>query len=165
MLDDNERPHQAVFVEEYLESLGLERMEWNWSISRPESDRPSLVLFWYAALSPPPRYLRWAGFVEESDRDFKSRLIWFIFYLLLVFMSLERVALYYFKHSSIESNSINSLADKVAKYSPEEFVPFLQLDILKRKAKIDALLHDVQNMFSKPSLLLMMANYIFVFIA
>ncbi|GIY02592.1 uncharacterized protein CDAR_292021 [Caerostris darwini] len=126
------------------------------------------------------RYLGWVGFVEESDKNFKTRLIWFTFYLVMVFMSLDNVALHYLIDISIEivsthlnlltllycslclycSSSINSLADKVARYSPEEFVPFLQLDILRRKVKIDALLHDIQNMFSKPSLLLMMANYI-----
>ncbi|GIX98559.1 hypothetical protein CDAR_65401 [Caerostris darwini] len=58
------------------------------------------------------------------------------------------------------SSSINSLADKVAKYSPEEFVPIIQLDILRHKATIDALLHDIQNTFSKSSLLLIMANCI-----
>ncbi len=28
LMDDNARPHRAVVVEEYLEGLSLERMEW-----------------------------------------------------------------------------------------------------------------------------------------
>ncbi|GFW84046.1 uncharacterized protein TNCV_1662131 [Trichonephila clavipes] len=46
LMDDNARPHRARIVEEYLEDHGLETNGMASSISRPESDRTSLGLYW-----------------------------------------------------------------------------------------------------------------------
>ncbi|GFU75813.1 DDE_3 domain-containing protein [Trichonephila clavipes] len=56
-MDDNARPHRTVIVEEYLEGLGLERIEW----PALSPDLNLIEHFWnylggqIAALSPPPR--------------------------------------------------------------------------------------------------------------
>ncbi|GFU79420.1 DDE_3 domain-containing protein [Trichonephila clavipes] len=65
VMDDNARPQRAVIVEEYLEGLGLERMEWP---ARSLNLNPIEDLWDYlgrqvAALSPPPRIL---GYLEQS---------------------------------------------------------------------------------------------------
>ncbi|GFT22401.1 transposable element Tcb2 transposase [Trichonephila clavipes] len=65
LMDDNARPHRIVIVEEYLEGLGLERMEWP---ARSPDINP-IEHFWdylsrqVAVLSPPPRCL---GELEQS---------------------------------------------------------------------------------------------------
>ncbi|GFQ76005.1 uncharacterized protein TNCT_501051 [Trichonephila clavata] len=45
----------------------------------------------------------------------------------------------------------NCLTQKVFHYSPEEFGPSQQLDILRQKAKIDEIFENLQDIFSKPS--------------
>ncbi|GFU47401.1 uncharacterized protein NPIL_82471 [Nephila pilipes] len=52
----------------------------------------------------------------------------------------------------------NCLTGKVLQYRPEEFGPSEQIDILKRKAKIDDILDNMQNIFSLPSFLVIMTN-------
>ncbi|GFU33348.1 uncharacterized protein NPIL_173931 [Nephila pilipes] len=52
----------------------------------------------------------------------------------------------------------NCLTRKVLQYLPEEFGPSEQIDILKRKAKIDDILDNIQDIFSLPSFLLITSN-------
>ncbi|GFX31413.1 DDE_3 domain-containing protein [Trichonephila clavipes] len=58
-MDDNARPHRAEIIEEYLEGLGLEGMEW---LAQSLDLNPVEHLWNYlgrqvAALSPPPMSL------------------------------------------------------------------------------------------------------------
>ncbi|GFY79384.1 uncharacterized protein TNIN_268371 [Trichonephila inaurata madagascariensis] len=51
-------------------------------------------------------------------------------------------------------SQINNLIGKVLQFSPEEFGPMKQMDILIQKAKMDGFLESVQAIFSIPSFLL-----------
>ncbi|GFR18582.1 uncharacterized protein TNCT_263541 [Trichonephila clavata] len=65
------------------------------------------------------------------------------------FPSLVTVLLYYLcLHFSF---CFNCLTQKVFHYSPEEFGPSQQVDILRQKAKIDDIFENLQDIFSKPS--------------
>ncbi|GIY14097.1 uncharacterized protein CEXT_655151 [Caerostris extrusa] len=58
------------------------------------------------------------------------------------------------------SEFINNLTNEIEKFSPQEFGPCVQFDILKRKSKVDDILEDLENLFSKPSLFLIMLNFV-----
>ncbi|GFT13086.1 transposable element Tcb2 transposase [Trichonephila clavipes] len=76
LMDDNARTHRAVIFKEYLEGLGLERMEWS---ARSPDLNPIENLWDYlgrqvAALSPPPRTLSllsllrvWSSVISITD--------------------------------------------------------------------------------------------------
>ncbi|GFU33337.1 uncharacterized protein NPIL_173841 [Nephila pilipes] len=56
------------------------------------------------------------------------------------------------------SSCFHSLTQKILQYNPEEFGPFEQVDILKRKANFDEILYNIQNIFSLSSFLLITLN-------
>ncbi|GIY26924.1 uncharacterized protein CDAR_549631 [Caerostris darwini] len=58
------------------------------------------------------------------------------------------------------SEFINNLTKEIEKFAPQEFGPCVQFDILKRKSKVDDILEDLENIFSKPSLFLIMLNFV-----
>ncbi|GIY21857.1 uncharacterized protein CDAR_430841 [Caerostris darwini] len=58
------------------------------------------------------------------------------------------------------SKFINNLTNEIENISPQEFGPCVQFDILKRKSKVDDILEDLENIFSKPSLFLIMLNFV-----
>ncbi|GIZ05389.1 uncharacterized protein CEXT_8021 [Caerostris extrusa] len=57
-------------------------------------------------------FLRWAGFVEESDRNFKSKFIWIFFYVLQLLASAFMVTVVFLQRQVLEKQlvSITSLA-------------------------------------------------------
>ncbi|GIY21861.1 uncharacterized protein CDAR_430861 [Caerostris darwini] len=221
-------------------------------------------------------FLRWAGFVEESDRNCKSRLIWIFFYVLHLFPSAFIVAIFFMGRQAFEkklasitslacnqviwyclrykrksltallrkmqanhlplyrlrvnlsifvilcmpiirmiaqiyirsmflwyhnlraiieyfvleiiianciiffadlmlpclvallycslcfrcSKFIDNLTEEIENISPQQFGLCLQFDILKRKSKVDDILGDLENIFSKPSLFLIALNFV-----
>ncbi|GFY76006.1 uncharacterized protein TNIN_213431 [Trichonephila inaurata madagascariensis] len=56
------------------------------------------------------------------------------------------------------SSCFNCLTRKVLHYSPEEFRPSEQIDILRQKAKIDDIIEELQNIFSLPSFFMIVSN-------
>ncbi|GFQ97892.1 uncharacterized protein TNCT_213381 [Trichonephila clavata] len=58
------------------------------------------------------------------------------------------------------SSLISNLTHKVMQVSPEDFGPSRQMDILRRKAKIDDVLHDIQYIFSVSSLFTTGVNFL-----
>ncbi|GIY00424.1 uncharacterized protein CDAR_403581 [Caerostris darwini] len=58
------------------------------------------------------------------------------------------------------SKFINNLTNEIENISPQQFGPCVQFDILKRKSKVDDVLEDLENIFSKPSLFLIMLNFV-----
>ncbi|GIY28154.1 uncharacterized protein CDAR_219121 [Caerostris darwini] len=178
-------------------------------------------------------FLRWAGFVEESDRNFKSKFIWIFFYVLQLLASAFMVTVVFLQRQVLEkmlvsvtslacnqaiwhcmrykrktltavlqkmqvnhlplskltinfsifvilsdfllpclvtllycslcfrcSKFINNLTNEIENISPQQFGPCVQFDILKRKSKVDDVLEDLENIFSKPSLFLIMLNFV-----
>ncbi|GFS79151.1 uncharacterized protein NPIL_361701 [Nephila pilipes] len=57
------------------------------------------------------------------------------------------------------SRSMKSLSQVINRFTPEAFGTSEQLSILRHKAKIDDVLDDVQEVFSVPSLFLILANF------
>ncbi|GFR19945.1 uncharacterized protein TNCT_165141 [Trichonephila clavata] len=57
-------------------------------------------------------------------------------------------------------SQINFLTEKVLQFSPEEFGPTKQIDILRQKAKIDKVLESVQAIYSVPSFLLITMHFL-----
>ncbi|GIY14098.1 uncharacterized protein CEXT_655161 [Caerostris extrusa] len=108
-------------------------------------------------------FLRWAGFVDESDRNCKKQIdLDFLLcssvgstYLVPSFLTLLYCSLC-FRCSEF----VNNLTNEIEKFSPQEFGPCVQFDILKRKSKVDDILEDLENLFSKPSLFLIMLNFV-----
>ncbi|GFU33343.1 uncharacterized protein NPIL_173901 [Nephila pilipes] len=58
------------------------------------------------------------------------------------------------------SSSFNCLTQKVLQYPPKEFGLSEQVDILQGKAKIDDILDNMQDIFSLPSLLVIMSSFL-----
>ncbi|GFS53588.1 uncharacterized protein TNIN_279431 [Trichonephila inaurata madagascariensis] len=56
------------------------------------------------------------------------------------------------------SSCFNYLTQKVHQYSPEEFGPSEQIDILRQKAKVDIILEKLHDIFSLPSFLVILSN-------
>ncbi|GFR13686.1 uncharacterized protein TNCT_716401 [Trichonephila clavata] len=56
------------------------------------------------------------------------------------------------------SSCFNCLTRKVLRYSPEEFGPSEQIDILRQKAKVDMILEKLQDIFSLPSFPVILSN-------
>ncbi|GFQ92712.1 uncharacterized protein TNCT_669551 [Trichonephila clavata] len=78
----------------------------------------------------------------------------FLFYALVHPTFTSLVSLSYCIFCQLYCCQINSLTKKVLQFSPEEFSPTKQMDILVQKAKIDKLLESVQAIFSVPSFFL-----------
>ncbi|GFT43917.1 uncharacterized protein NPIL_386621 [Nephila pilipes] len=57
------------------------------------------------------------------------------------------------------SRSMKSLSQVINRFTPEAFRTSEQLSILRYKAKIDDVLDDIQEVFSVPSLFLILANF------
>ncbi|GFW81542.1 uncharacterized protein TNCV_2882191 [Trichonephila clavipes] len=53
---------------------------------------------------------------------------------------------------------LNRLTQKVLQYSPEEFGPTEQIEILRQKSKIDDILEHLQDIFSAPSFFVIISN-------
>ncbi|GFU33341.1 uncharacterized protein NPIL_173881 [Nephila pilipes] len=53
---------------------------------------------------------------------------------------------------------MNNLTKEISQASPEEFGPIQQMDVLRRKAKIDDVLKNVQAIFSVPSFFIIAVN-------
>ncbi|GFX66464.1 uncharacterized protein TNCV_1291451 [Trichonephila clavipes] len=56
------------------------------------------------------------------------------------------------------SSCFNYLTQKVHHYSPKEFGPSNQIDILRQKAKVDIILAKLHDIFSLPSFLVIISN-------
>ncbi|GFT25765.1 uncharacterized protein NPIL_414651 [Nephila pilipes] len=55
---------------------------------------------------------------------------------------------------------IDNLTEEIRQISPEDFGSYNQVNILKRKAKIDQVLNSIQEVFSLPSFLIIVANFL-----
>ncbi|GIZ01966.1 uncharacterized protein CEXT_622911 [Caerostris extrusa] len=58
------------------------------------------------------------------------------------------------------TSALTTLTQEILQMSPKQFGPYTQLDILRRKAKIDDILEKIQAIFSLPAFFLIAGNFL-----
>ncbi|GFY79385.1 uncharacterized protein TNIN_268381 [Trichonephila inaurata madagascariensis] len=105
-------------------------------------------------------YLLYAYGYELKSLIMQASVIFFKKFLLFLFHSTfpSLVAVLFCYLCLRFSLSFNCLTRTVLHYSPEEFGPSEQIEILRQKAKIDDIMENLQDIFSLPSFFLIMSH-------
>ncbi|GIY29486.1 uncharacterized protein CDAR_534171 [Caerostris darwini] len=127
----------------------------------------SILPIIYAVYSSLAANLSWLAKYHAFGNNIESKMAQILIIVTQCFLSAvvhptftNLVALLYCILCQCCTSALTTLTQEILQMSPKQFGPYKQLDILRRKAKIDDILEKIQAIFSLPAFFLIAGNFL-----